>query len=317
MANAEVERALLVAAQRGCIEALVCIGDKPERGFGRYRLQLQERGHHNTVDFIDWASQRALHHGMLPHTNAGVLDRGDMQRLRLTNVSLGLMLENVSDRLCHRGMAHHRAPDKRPALRLKMIRQAGELRVPLTTGILIGIGETPRERVLSLLAIRALHRAHGHIQEVIVQNYASSAGCLSTAGCAEPSDLEMAWTVSLARLILDDEVSVQAPPNLNPARTEQLLAAGINDFGGISPVTPDYINPDHAWPNLDELARLCAQRGFRLRPRLPIYPRFLCDEFVAAPLLSRARAAQLRLAERFLFPSVMVSRPAPEPEVRP
>lgn len=296
MAHGEVEHVLQAAAGQGCMEALVCIGDKPERGFGRYRLQLAQRGHRDTVEFVAWTSQRALHHGLLPHTNAGVLERGDMQRLRLSNVSLGLMLESVSDRLCRAGMAHHRAPDKRPALRLKMIREAGELRVPFTTGILLGIGETPRERVLSLLAIRALHRAHGHIQEVIVQNYAPG-GCSPAPGCAEPSDLDMARTVSLARLILDDDVSVQAPPNLNPARTVLLLAAGINDFGGISPLTPDYINPDYPWPNVAQLARQCAQRGFSLQPRLPIYPRFMRDGFVAEPLLSLARMAERRLAE--------------------
>jgi len=190
------------------------------------------------------------------------------------NVSLGLMLECVSPRLCLPGMPHANAPDKRPELRLRMIREAGELAIPFTTGILIGIGETRRERIESLLAIRDLHRAHGHIQEVIVQNFRANEGSPMRAA-SEPDEDEVAHAVAMARLILDEEISVQAPPNLNAATTARLLAAGVNDLGGISPVTPDYINPGHPWPHLDGLADLCAQEGYELAPRLAIYDRYV------------------------------------------
>jgi FO synthase len=231
----------------------------------------------------------------LPHTNAGVLSASDMQRLRPVNASLGIMLENISERLCEPGMPHHRAPDKRPAVRMRMLREAGELRIPFTTGILIGIGETRRERIESLLAIRALHREHHHIQEVIVQNFTPRPD-VPMAEHQEPADDEMAHAVAMARLILDADVSVQSPPNLNPTRTALLLAAGINDFGGISPVTPDYINPRHPWPHLDALYAACAQEGFALRPRAPIYDRYVEPSFLDSRLDSPVQAARTRLA---------------------
>jgi FO synthase len=191
-------------------------------------------------------------------------------------------------------MPHAHAPDKRPELRLRMIREAGELAVPFTTGILIGIGETARERVESLLAIRELHRTYGHIQEVIVQNF--RANDLSVMrGRPEPDDDAVAHAIAMARLILDEDVSVQAPPNLNASATARLLAAGVNDLGGISPVTPDYINPGHSWPHLVALSELCAREGYELGPRLPIY-----EGFVERPgFLDRALVAPTeRAAER-------------------
>jgi FO synthase len=273
MTHDDVAAAALRACEQGCIEALFCIGDKPEGAFSAHRRTLATLGHDSTVDYLAWAGGRCLELGLLPHTNAGVLSADDMRRLRPFNVSLGLMLENISARLCEPGMPHHRAPDKRPARRVRMIEQAGELSIPFTTGILIGIGETRRERIESLLAIRALHRKHGHIQEVIVQNFTPRPE-IALADAAEPGDAEMAHAVAAARLILDPEVSVQSPPNLNPTRTALLLRAGINDFGGISPVTPDYINPRHPWPHLESLAAACRAHGYALRPRLPIYERY-------------------------------------------
>jgi FO synthase len=205
------------------------------------------------------------------------------------------MLENVSPRLCAPGMPHHKAPDKRPDKRLRMIEEAGQLRIPFTSGILVGIGETRRERVESLLALRRLHRAHGHIQEVIVQNFRAVAGT-QMAAAPEPDEDVITDAIVLARLILDDTVSLQAPPNLNPSSTEALLAAGINDFGGISPVTPDYINPRHPWPHLEQLATVCAQAGFALRPRAPIYDRYLTAEWLDPRLHEVTRATVARLA---------------------
>lgn len=296
MSHAEVDALVGRAQQQGCAEALFCLGDKPELAFAAYRDALKSIGHQSTVEYLYWAAERALEHGLLPHTNAGILSRQDMQRLRPVNVSLGLMLENISARLCEKGMPHHRAPDKRPHVRVKMIREAGELKIPFTTGILIGIGETRRERVESLLAIRDLHREYGHIQEVIVQNFVTRPG-IAMADAPEPDDYEIAHTVALARLILDREVSLQAPPNLNPHRTALLLRAGINDFGGISPVTPDFINPRHPWPLLQALEVACAAEGFALRPRMPIYDAYVEREgFLDARLLEIARLTQRRLS---------------------
>ena len=295
MSHAEVLAALDRAAEQGCVEALFCLGDKPEGAFRHYREELARIGHESTVEYLYWAAERALERGLLPHTNAGVLSTSDMQRLRSVNASLGIMLENISERLCEPGMPHHRAPDKRPGVRMKMMREAGALAIPFTTGILIGIGETRRERIASRLSIRDLHGEHGHIQEVIVQNLTPRPG-VPMAEHDEPADDEMAHAVALARLILPADVSLQSPPNLNPTRTALLLAAGINDFGGISPVTPDYINPRHPWPHLDQLYAACEREGFSLRPRAPIYDRYVTPGFLDPRLEAPVQAARARLA---------------------
>jgi FO synthase len=185
-------------------------------------------------------------------------------------VSLGLMLENVSPRLRERGQVHQWAPDKDPSVRLRMLDEAGELRIPFTTGLLIGIGETMAERVDTLLAIRDRHRAHGHVQEVIVQNFRTKP-TIPLADAPEPDALDLARTIAVARLVLDDEVTVQAPPNLSPDDHLLLVQAGLNDWGGISPLTPDYVNPEAPWPHVRALADVCAAAGYALRPRLPIY----------------------------------------------
>jgi 7,8-didemethyl-8-hydroxy-5-deazariboflavin synthase CofG subunit len=197
-----------------------------------------------------------------------------MARLRRVNASLGLMLENVSDRLCERGMPHHKAQDKRPEKRIRMTEEAGELAIPFTSGLLIGIGETLAERVDTLLTIRRIHAAHGHVQEIIVQNFRARPGIVMEDS-PEPNEDEVVQAIALARLILPDDVGVQAPPNLNPVSIERLIGAGLDDFGGISPVTPDFINPKHPWPHLDSLESRVASLGFRLRPRLPVYDRFV------------------------------------------
>ena len=296
MSPDEIRSWLDRAREQGCVEALFCLGDTPETGFREYHALLRSWGHERTVDYLHWAAERALAAGLLPHTNAGILSRADMIVLRPVNVSLGLMLENVSERLCEKGMPHHRAPDKRPAKRIQMTREAGELRIPFTSGLLIGIGETAEERVDTILTIRRLHREYGHIGEVIIQNFRSHPDT-PMGLAADPSPAELAATVALARLILDDEVSVQAPPNLNPASTGNLIDAGINDFGGISPVSPDYINPHHPWPYLGRLREACDTKGFRLEPRLPVYPSHLdAPGFVDASLRPRIDQLQMELA---------------------
>ncbi len=296
MTPAEIEEQLVRARELGCAEALFCLGDKPEKAFSAYRRTLATLGQTSTVEYLHWAGKKALAHGLLPHTNAGLLTDDDMTRLKGVNVSLGLMLECVSPRLCEPGMPHHRAPDKRPDKRLAMIDAAGRLQIPFTTGILVGIGETRRERVESLLAIRNAHRKHGHIQEVIVQNFRAVPG-VPMEHAPEPEDEEVTLAVAMARLILDHDVSLQAPPNLNPASAEALLASGLNDFGGISPVTPDYINPRHPWPHLDALGDACARAGFTLRPRASVYDRYVERAgFVDPRLLAPTRDVQARLA---------------------
>jgi len=273
---------------RGCIEALMCLGDKPERAFRSYRQTLAVLGHARTTDYVAASCAIALDEGLLPHTNAGLLSRGEMAALKPLNVSLGLMLESVSPRLRQPGGAHQQAPDKDPALRLAMMREAGELQIPFTTGILLGIGETLTDRVDSLRAIGALHATHGHIQEIIIQNFRAKP-VTRMASAAEPSSLDTARTIAIARLMLPD-MNIQAPPNLSPYDHRLFLAAGINDWGGISPLTLDYVNPEAPWPQVEALARTCAEEGFRLAPRLPIYPEYVDRPGFLEPSL-RARVA--------------------------
>jgi FO synthase len=276
----------------GCKEALLCLGDRPEVAFPRYRTTLGALGHRTTAEYVHRACTIALAEGLLPHTNAGILTRDEMAYLKDVNVSLGLMLENVSPRLRGRGEVHQWAPDKEPAVRLRMLREAGELAIPFTTGLLIGIGETLAERVDTLIAIRDLHRAHGHVQEVIVQNFRAKP-TIGRADAPEPDAADLARTVAVARLLLDPDVSVQAPPNLSaPADHHLLLEAGLNDWGGISPLTPDYVNPEAPWPHVAALGQACVAAGYRLRERLAIYPDYVDRPGFLAPALHAAVAAR-------------------------
>lgn len=263
----------------GCIEALLCLGDKPEIAFRGFKSVLDAYGAGSTADYVRIACEISLDEGLLPHTNAGLLSRAEMAMLRPLNVSMGLMLENVSERLRGRGMPHQYAPDKDPAHRLQMIREAGELSIPFTTGILCGIGENERERVESLLAIRELHERYGHIQEVIVQNFRAK-DKTPMSGAPEIDDDEMVRIVAIARLILGADVNLQAPPNLSPDAHRRLIGAGINDWGGISPLTLDYVNPESPWPHIEELRSTCEEEGFELRARLPIYPEYMNERWL-------------------------------------
>jgi FO synthase len=258
---------------QGCVEALLCLGDKPEKAFRSYRSTLEVLGCASTIDYVARSARICLEEGLLPHANAGVMSRDEMALLKPTNVSMGLMLENISPRLRSKGEAHYHAPDKDPAARMQTIRAAGELGIPFTTGILLGIGETPAERIESLAAIRAAHRDHGHIQEVIIQNFRAKP-TTSMAGRPEPSSVDVAKTIAVARLMLRD-MNIQAPPNLSPYDHRLFLGAGINDWGGISPLTPDYVNPEAPWPHLRALEETCRAEGFTLRPRLPIYAEYV------------------------------------------
>jgi 7,8-didemethyl-8-hydroxy-5-deazariboflavin synthase CofG subunit len=259
----------------GCTEVLFSLGDKPEAIYPEMKEFLAERGHHRTLDYLYEACRAVLDEtGLLPHSNPGVMGRGDLQRLKEVNPSMGLMLENVSERLLLPGAAHDKAPDKKPAVRLRTLELAGQLRLPFTTGILIGIGERWEERVDSLIVIRELHQRYGHIQEVIVQNFRAKP-TIPMSAHADATREDMLKTIALARLILGGEMNIQAPPNLTPNGYELYLDAGINDWGGVSPLTPDYINPEAPWPTLKLLQEKSAQAGFELRARLPIYPEFI------------------------------------------
>ena len=276
----------------GCSEALMCLGDKPEVAFRGFRRTLAGYGAASTAEYLAMACETALKEGLLPHTNAGLLDREQMAALRPLNASMGLMLENVSPRLRDRGMPHHLAPDKEPGARLRMMSQAAELSIPFTTGILVGIGENEAERIASLLAIRELHERYGHIQEVIIQNFHAKADT-DRAEVEVPDIALMVRTVAMARLILGAGMNLQAPPNLNPRSHRELIRAGINDWGGISPLTLDFINPEAPWPHLDALESTCREEGFSLSPRLPVYPEFenprFLDPSMAAVLADRRK----------------------------
>jgi 7,8-didemethyl-8-hydroxy-5-deazariboflavin synthase CofG subunit len=259
----------------GCTEVLFSLGDKPEAIYPEMKQFLAERGHQRTLDYLYEACQVVLDETeLLPHANPGVMGKRDLHRLREVNVSMGLMLENVSERLLLAGGAHDNAPDKKPSVRLKTIEQAGKLHIPFTTGILIGIGENWEERIDSLLAIRELHERYGHIQEVIVQNFRSKP-TIPMRSHPDATKQAMRKTIGLARLILGGEMNIQAPPNLTPDGYELYLEAGINDWGGVSPLTPDFINPEAPWPTVQVLRQKSAESGFELKARLPIYPEFI------------------------------------------
>lgn len=277
-------------AQLGCKEALFSLGDRPEAIFPEMRETLSRLGHRTTLSYLAEMCGRVLNEtGLLPHANPGLMGRRDLETLRQFNPSMGLMLESTSERLTLPGMAHDNAPDKPPSLRLKTIEEAGRLKIPFTTGILIGIGETLDERVDSLFAIRELHERYGHIQEVIIQNFRAKPD-IPMRDHPEPSQTDHARTIAVARLVLR-EMNVQAPPNLSDDDYPFLLRAGLNDWGGISPLTPDFINPEKPWPHIDRLAERTAAEGFELTERLSVYPEYVDrHEFIDEGLRPRIRA---------------------------
>jgi FO synthase len=265
-------------ARQGCKEALFSLGERPEEIYDFVRDDLARFGHATMSSYLREMCELVLREtGLLPHTNQGLMERDEIATLRPHNASMGMMLETVSLRLHEKGMAHWNCPGKVPEERLRTMRSAGELKVAWTTGILIGIGETREERVDSLLAIRDLHRQYGHVQEVIVQNFRVKED-IAMRHRDEPSVFEMLRTIATARLLLGGEMNIQAPPNLTPDAHGMYLLAGINDWGGISPVTKDHINPERPWPVLADLRDTCADAGFELRERFGIYPEYVRDD---------------------------------------
>jgi len=267
----------------GCKEALFTLGDKPEARYRVAKEWLTEHGYDSTLDYLEHAAREVFEKtGLLPHLNPGLMTKQEMARLKNVSASMGIMLESASTRLCEKGQAHHGSPDKDPEKRLKTIRIAGELNIPFTTGILIGIGETRHERIESLLRIHQLHQRFGHIQEIIIQNFRAKADT-KMATFPEPSLDELLWTISIARIIFGPSMNIQAPPNLSPDELSQLVNAGINDWGGISPLTPDHVNPEAPWPHLDKLKSETQNAGKILVERLGIYPPYILSDLVSRP----------------------------------
>ncbi len=284
---------VLASARRGeetgCKELLFSLGEKPEQRYEKAALALGKLGYTSMIDYLAAMCALVLDEtSLLPHVNAGTLSDDEIAKLKPVSASMGMMLETVSNRLMQPGMPHHACPDKTPKARLRTLETAGRNKVPFTTGLLIGIGETWDERIEALEAINAVHQRHGHIQEVIVQNFQAKPG-IAMAHHPEPSLEDMLRTLAAARLILDPSIGLQAPPNLS-VRHADYLAAGINDWGGISPVTIDFINPGHPWPQLDALAEATARAGCQLQERLTVYPGYLCDAgYVPPQMLGRAQ----------------------------
>jgi len=272
----EVAETIRGGVATGCIEALMCLGDKPEIAYRSYREMLTSRGLSSTTDLLVEACRVTVEAGMLPHTNAGILSKEEMSRLRPWNASMGLMLETTSRRLREKGMPHFHAPDKEPATRIKMHEEAGELKIPFTSGMLLGIGENDVERVDTLLTIRDLALRYGHIQEAIIQPFHPKPDTKMHSIQSLADDEVVGW-VALARLILPREVHVQAPPNLGSGMLPRLLRAGVDDWGGVSPVTIDFINPEAPWPALRQLREATAAAGFQLFERGPVYPDWILD----------------------------------------
>ncbi|MEV1332296.1 bifunctional FO biosynthesis protein CofGH [Micromonospora costi] len=263
-------------AAQGCKEALFTLGDRPEERWSAARRWLDERGYDSTLDYVRACAVAVLEEtGLLPHLNPGVLSWSELQRLKPVAPSMGMMLETTATRLWSEpGGPHFGSPDKEPAVRLRVLDDAGRVAVPFTTGILIGIGETHAERVDALFAIRRAHREYGHLQEVIVQNFRAKPDT-AMRGMPDAELHDLAATVAVARVLLGPRARIQAPPNLIEGEYDLLLRAGIDDWGGVSPLTPDHVNPERPWPHLDDLARRTAEAGFTLRERLTIYPEYV------------------------------------------
>ncbi|NKB35491.1 MAG: 5-amino-6-(D-ribitylamino)uracil--L-tyrosine 4-hydroxyphenyl transferase CofH [Pseudomonadales bacterium] len=297
MAVDEVLQLCREGAALGCQEALFTLGEKPELRYKAAREALAEMGFASTLDYVAHVAERVLKEtGMLPHINAGNMTADEITSLRKVSASMGIMLESASASLCEKGMPHYGSPDKIPEVRLETMNLAGQQQVPFTTGILIGIGETRLERIESLLAIRDVHESHGHIQEIIVQNFRAKPDT-KMHSAPEPDLNELLWTIAVARLIFGPEMAIQAPPNLSPGVLPQLVHAGINDWGGVSPLTPDHVNPEAPWPHLNNLARETEAAGKFLEQRLTIYPAYVQNyqqwlaEETIAPVLRLADAS--------------------------
>lgn len=266
-----------------CTEALFVTGERPEQKYEMVKKWLRDNGFKSTAEYLAHASEIALKEGLFPHTNAGNLTKPEMKDLKETNVSLGLMLENVSERLSDEGMPHQHAPSKNPKVRLEVLESAGELGIPITTGLLIGIGETPYEIIDSIFAIKQIHKKFGHVQEIILQNFLPKADTVMSS-FLPTEEQYFKKIVALARIIVP-EMNIQIPPNLSSNSYASFLSIGINDWGGISPITPDYVNPECPWPSIEKVEKNSEDAGFEFEARFPVYPEFM--SFVNSNLRSK------------------------------
>ncbi|MCH7517490.1 MAG: 7,8-didemethyl-8-hydroxy-5-deazariboflavin synthase CofG [Candidatus Dadabacteria bacterium] len=273
-------------AELGCTELLFVTGDKPELKYPIYKEALQKLGYESTADYLIAMGEAGLKENIFPHTNLGLATSEELVQFRGSNPSMGLMLENISTRLLKKGQAHYRCPDKVPKQRMKTMELAGELRIPWTSGILVGIGETWEERVQSLFALKELNDEYGHLQEIIIQNFSPKPGIMME-NYPPPSFVEMLKLVAITRLVFGEGMNIQIPPNLNPETYPLFIHAGINDLGGVSPVTIDYVNPEAPWPKLEIMQDMVEELGFTLRERLPVYPEFIEGEFIDKDVLKR------------------------------
>ena len=284
----EVEDVARKGAMAGCTELLFVTGDKPELVYEAYREALGEIGYGTTAEYLMEMGKAGLRHGIFPHTNLGLSTTEELCGFRQSNPSMGLMLENISDRLLRKGNAHHGCADKVPRLRMETMERAGELRIPWTSGILVGIGETREERIDSLFALRGLSRRYGHLQEIIIQNFSPKEG-IRMEGHPPADFFEMLKTVAISRLVFGGEMNVQIPPNLNSGNFAFYLLAGVNDLGGVSPLTVDYVNPEAPWPQVERMEREVGAFGYELRERLPVYPEYIDEKWMDPGVLARVR----------------------------
>ncbi|MFB5628926.1 MAG: 7,8-didemethyl-8-hydroxy-5-deazariboflavin synthase subunit CofG [Nitrosarchaeum sp.] len=285
MSKQEIKQLLSLAKKYRCVEALFVTGEQPEQRYQEVRNWLKTNGFKSTAEYLIHASELAIEAGLFPHTNAGNLDKEDLRELQKSNVSMGIMLENISERLTQKGMPHHLAASKRPKARLEVLENTGRLGIPMTTGILVGIGETPIEIIDSILAIRKLHEEYGNIQEVIVQNFQPKQDTMMKDVPAVDENY-FKIVVALTRIIMP-KMNIQIPPNLSPSSYHSFLSVGINDWGGISPLTPDYVNPEFSWPEIKKIEKDSENAGFKLKCRFPIYPEFF--SFVSKELRDKMK----------------------------
>jgi 7,8-didemethyl-8-hydroxy-5-deazariboflavin synthase CofG subunit len=262
-----------ISKKYNCTEALFVTGERPEQKYSEAKKWLKNEGFSSTPEYLIHCSEIVLNEGIFPHTNAGNLTKNEMKELKKTNVSMGLMLENSSPRLREKDMPHQDAPSKDPSARLNILKYSGELKIPMTTGILVGIGETMEECIQSILDIKQIHDTYGNIQEIILQNFHPKSKTLMSEHTTPEEDY-FRRVVALCRIIMPD-ANIQIPPNLSPENYDEFLSVGINDWGGISPITSDYVNPEFSWPNIQNVEKKCNELGFSLKARFPVYPEFV------------------------------------------
>ena len=288
MSKQQISELLQLAKNYNCVEALFVTGEQPEKKYQEARTWLRENGFSSTTEYLIHASEMALDTGLFPHTNAGNMNYDEMKELKKTNVSMGVMLENVSERLTERGMPHYLAASKRPKARLEILENSGKLKIPMTTGILVGIGETIEEIIDSIFAINQLHQKYGNIQEVILQNFHPKQDTMMKDSPSADENY-FKTVVALSRIIMP-EMNIQIPPNLSPNSYQSFLSVGINDWGGISPLTPDFVNPEFSWPEISNVDENSRKAGYELKCRFPIYPEFF--SFVSKELRDKMAVIQ-------------------------